>query len=789
MPAPSAPTSLALSESAILYAFTGLGTFRLSNKAAALLTWTNNAPTTAQHRLEWSIDGTTWRLGEAATFTLTGSQRAYLGTNLRATIGASIATIGAASMLVVNLPLSTTIHFRLKAQDEGGDSTYATLDHTTAALATTGSPPTVPSGFAAATPTAREIALTWEDASTNEAFFEIEAQMDTDYGRVAQSWFADGTIEALTIDVQARFASYFDRTGNRSVASRFVDVRIRAVGGAGTAAHRPTVASVWTDFLTLVMAPPEIFVTYPAASIISIEKGAAYSLTIVTNTPATSWSVDALPAGLTLTDNVIDGTPTTTGTTTSTITVDDGSTTSDKVIDFIVTASSLQFTSPAEVTGRLGVAFTYTPRARILSGGLIAITYTAPDLPGFLTLEDGVITGTPTESGEFTFVVTATTARATNSMVVKLTVAALAIATDAALSAAIGQEFRLALVSVPAGADFELIGGPDWLAIEDNVLIGTPPDEALDTELTFDLAATLETESTTKSITLAVGPLFTVSATIEAALGRHLLEHVTYNGAGRVTDWWLSNAPAGLELWDYAMPDDWAVGWPYGGAPTPITSRRAIRGEPTASGLFKATISVQVLRAGAFETFSVDVPIYVEGNLFLPWFHVDPYALDLQVPLRGDISRRGVRSYYETAATPASTSATTAGDTVTTTTTPAVEGNLLTLKRGDQAALGIIFRDGVATTVEEVSDVLFTLREKDAEDGEYVFKVAGEAADLDGHGYFTVGFLVDADQLTDTFGDDSITSMQLLGEISYKHAGDARSSATFVVTIVEDIER
>ncbi|MEA3211566.1 MAG: hypothetical protein QOE70_4623 [Chthoniobacter sp.] len=83
------------------------------------------------------------------------------------------------------------------------------------------------------------------------------------------------------------------------------------------------------------------------------------------------------------------------------------------------------------------------------------------------------------------------------------------------------------------------------------------------------------------------------------------------------------------------------------------------------------------------------------------------------------------------------------------------------------------------TTVAGISDVKMTLREKDAEDGEYLFELNGAPATLAGHGYFTTTIEVESDPPNDAMGDDSIVSLQLLGEISFVHAGEARSSASF----------
>ncbi|MEA3212253.1 MAG: large repetitive protein [Chthoniobacter sp.] len=755
MPAPSAPTGLAVAESAILWVINNNGTIKVSNKAAALLSFTNSAPTTAQHRIEYSVDGgTTWLLG-------------------------TIVGIGATQALVRSLPLSTPLDFRAKAQDEDGDSGYATLSWTSPAMATTGSPPTVPSSFAVSDIDSSRATFTWEDQSTNEAFFEIQLAMTSpSSSRVERSVYVDDLSETTTIDLRNLFGSYFS---GYSIANQFVDARIRAVGGAGTSVKRPSVTSVWSGTITFKMGPPAILVTSPyPGSTVNLETGAATSITIRTNTPATTWSADALPTGLTLTDDEISGTPTTAGITTTVLTVGDGVTTGAATIRFAVAASSIRFLSLPTARGKLGQAFTYNIVARVVSGTALPITFTADNLPSFLSLSGSAITGTPTEDGEFTFVITAHTDRASNSLTVTMTVAALEFESGETLSAAIGQEFRQKIVTSPTGAEFELVGAPAWLEIEDGVLAGTPPDNTLAELFTFDIIATIGESSASQTFTLTVGELFLLDDPIEGATGRHLLEYVTYEGAGSVTDWWLSNAPEGLELWDMA---DGGYG------PAPLSNRRAIRGAPTQAGLFRATISAQVVRDGVFECYSIDFVMLVKGGLFLPWFHNDAYRLDLQVPLRGDVSRRGVRSHYETAATPASTSTTTTGDTTIVTKVDAVSANLLTLKRGDKTTLGIIFRDGIDTTVAGISEVKMTLREKDAEDGEYVFELTGTPATLDGFGYFTTTIEVESDALNDAMGDDSIVSLQLLGEISFVHAGEARSSASFPVTIVEDIER
>jgi hypothetical protein len=133
--------------------------------------------------------------------------------------------------------------------------------------------------------------------------------------------------------------------------------------------------------------------------------------------PPHTWSLApgsaSLPAGLALTaDGVIAGTPATNGIFNFSVRVtDSGAVTADRSLSLIITAPGpLQITTVSLPPPTLTVAYTATLLA---SGGVSPYTWSlAPgsaSLPPGLTLTtNGVISGTPTSNGDFTFSVRAT---------------------------------------------------------------------------------------------------------------------------------------------------------------------------------------------------------------------------------------------------------------------------------------------------------------------------------------------------------------------------------------------
>ncbi|RZJ27578.1 MAG: autotransporter domain-containing protein, partial [Brevundimonas sp.] len=122
----------------------------------------------------------------------------------------------------------------------------------------------------------------------------------------------------------------------------------------------------------------------------------------------------ALPAGLTLaTDGILSGTPTAGGAFSFTVTATDSSTgagpyTASQTVALTVNGSTIAVTPTALTDGVRGVAYSQSVTA---AGGVAPYTYTIASgaLPAGLTLSpQGVIAGTPTVTGSFTFNVRAT---------------------------------------------------------------------------------------------------------------------------------------------------------------------------------------------------------------------------------------------------------------------------------------------------------------------------------------------------------------------------------------------
>jgi len=165
--------------------------------------------------------------------------------------------------------------------------------------------------------------------------------------------------------------------------------------------------------------------------------GAAYSQTLAATGGTTpyKWSISAgsLPAGLTLSSTgVISGTPTAAATTSFTVKVTDSaatpvSATKALTITVAATAGPLSITTTSLANGTVGTAYSQTLAA---TGGKTPYTWTRSSgtLPTGLTLSSaGVITGSPTATGTFSFTVQVTDSASTAASVTKalsITVAA-----------------------------------------------------------------------------------------------------------------------------------------------------------------------------------------------------------------------------------------------------------------------------------------------------------------------------------------------------------------------------
>lgn len=142
--------------------------------------------------------------------------------------------------------------------------------------------------------------------------------------------------------------------------------------------------------------------------------GNGFALTASGGQAPYNWSVSALPPGLTLSNGMIAGTPTTPGTYNVVIKVADSQSppaqkSTSYTID--VTAGSLVITSGPPSSGTVGASYASGGFSLTASGGATPYTWTwaaasGSALPPGLTLTDGVIFGTPTASGTYNVVIT-----------------------------------------------------------------------------------------------------------------------------------------------------------------------------------------------------------------------------------------------------------------------------------------------------------------------------------------------------------------------------------------------
>jgi len=203
--------------------------------------------------------------------------------------------------------------------------------------------------------------------------------------------------------------------------------------------------------------------------------GVAYTdtLTATGGTAPYTWSVNAgsLPPGITLTSaGVLAGTPTTAGSYPFTVNViDQNSGIATASITLVVNAT-LTLTFAAPPAGQVGVAYTDTLTA---AGGATPYTWSvsAGSLPAGLTLttSTGVVAGTPTTAGTFSFTVNVTDASSqTATKATSITIAGGLLAITAPASAALPSAAPAATTTAQLGTvtvtDNRGIASASWTA-------------------------------------------------------------------------------------------------------------------------------------------------------------------------------------------------------------------------------------------------------------------------------------------------------------------------------------
>ncbi len=272
-------------------------------------------------------------------------------------------------------------------------------------------------------------------------------------------------------------------------------------------------ASVRSAAVTPNVSPSLTFAAPPAG-----EVGVAYGrlLTVTDGTAPFVWTVSSgsLPAGLSLNASTgsLSGTPTNAGTFAFTVQVVDASSqTATKAVTLTIAAAPTLAFTPAP--GEVGIAYSQAPN---LSGGTGPFVWTvsAGGLPAGVVLDagTGLVSGTPTASGNFSVTVTATDSfnQAASRTVVLVIVARPSFAPAAPPAGQVGVAYSTTLAvtggTLPLTWSITIGTVPPGLALAPGtgVLSATPTTEGSYTFTAFVVDA--KGVSATKAITLVIAP-------------------------------------------------------------------------------------------------------------------------------------------------------------------------------------------------------------------------------------------------------------------------------------------
>jgi len=251
-------------------------------------------------------------------------------------------------------------------------------------------------------------------------------------------------------------------TGTPTATGTF-SFTVKVTDANGQSATQATSITVSAGVSTTFSAPPPAVV------------GTAYTdtLTATGGTTPYTWSVNAgsLPPGLTLTSaGVLAGTPTTAGSYPFSVNVIDKNNGIATTSITLVVGSGLTLTFPAPPAGQVGVPYTDTLTA---AGGTTPYTWSvsAGSLPPgiILTASTGVLAGTPTTAGTFSFTVKVTDASGkTATQATSITIASGLLAITAPASTALPSASPGGATSVRLGTvtvtDNRGIASASWTA-------------------------------------------------------------------------------------------------------------------------------------------------------------------------------------------------------------------------------------------------------------------------------------------------------------------------------------
>ncbi|WP_353069585.1 putative Ig domain-containing protein [Tunturibacter empetritectus] len=461
--------------------------------------------------------------------------------------------------------------------------------------------------------------VTLAGATSNQPY---SASLNASGGTAPYTWSASALPAGLI------FASDGILSGTPNVTGSFpVTFTVTDAGTPALTAKATLNISVTADIQPL---------TITSTSVASATSNKPYSASLDASggTAPYTWSSTALPAGLSLRSNgILSGTPTATGSFPITFTVTDAGSpalTAKTTLSISVTAAIQPLTISSTPFAGATANQPYSASLNA-SGGTAPYIWSAAGLPAGLSLaSNGILSGTPTATGNFPITVNVTdssapavTAKATFSLSVTAPIQPLTITSTAIASATSSQPYTASLNASGGTAPYtwSAAGLPAGLSFASNGIVAGTPTATGSFPITFTVtdagSPTLTTKATlTLSVAAAIQPLsITSSAFASATANQPYSASLNATGGTPPYTWSGAGLPAGVSL---------ATNGILSGTPTvsgnfPITLAVTDAGSPTLTT--KATISLSVAAAIA--------PLSITSTTFAGATSTQPYTTTL----------------------------------------------------------------------------------------------------------------------------------------------------------------